>query len=95
VVTSNDPSAFRLGLGAEVIANAPNAPIIELDGFSSLTNLVQLATLLSEAQASQPQSLFQSTIGGQDTVINLGNPDSIALTNLSIGELHASSFMVH
>ncbi|MGA2292566.1 hypothetical protein, partial [Bradyrhizobium sp.] len=90
-----DTFVFRPGLGAEVIANAPSAPIIELDGFSSLTSNAQLAALLSEAQAGQPQSLFQSTIGGHDTVINLGNHDSITLTNLSISELHASSFIIH
>jgi hypothetical protein len=38
--------------------------------FSSVTNSHQLAQLLSEAQAGQPQSLFMAANGGHDTVIN-------------------------
>ena len=68
---------------------------IELDGFSSLTGHSQLASLLAEAQAGQPQSMFQSENGGHDTLINLGNHDSITLTNVHLADLHASNFVIH
>ena len=90
-----DTFVFKPGFGADVVANATSADIIELDGFSSVTSVSELQTLLSEAQAGQPQSLFQAANGGHDTVINLGNHDSITLANLQIAGLHASNFVVH
>jgi hypothetical protein len=43
----------------------------------------------------EPQSLFQAANNGHDTVINLGNHDSITLANVQLAELHASNFIVH
>ena len=83
------------GVGAGTIVNAGSADTIELDGFSSVTNSHQLAQLLSEAQAGQPQSLFTAANGGHDTVINLGNHDSITLTNVHLADLHANNFIIH
>ena len=93
-IASNDTFVFRPGVGADVIANAGNAETIELDGFSSVTNNAQLAALLNDAQTGQSQALFQSTNGGHDTVIDLGNHDSITLMNVHISELHASNFII-
>ena len=94
-VVSNDTFVFRPGIGAEVIANATGADTIELDGFSSVTSNAQLAAFLSEAQAGQPQAMFQQTNGGHDTLINLANHDSITLTNVHIADLIASHFIIH
>ena len=95
VNASNDQFVFKPGLGADVIANFPSAATIELDGFSSIANEAQLAALLNDAQTSQPQALFQSAPDGHDTVINLGNHDSITLMNVAIALLHASNFIIH
>jgi Tryptophan-rich Synechocystis species C-terminal domain len=91
----NDAFVFHPGVGSETIVNAGSADTIELDGFSSVTNSHQLAQLLSEAQAGQPQSLFTAANGGHDTVINLGNHDSITLTNVHLADLHANNFIIH
>jgi hypothetical protein len=91
----NDTFVFRPGMGADVIENAVSTDTVELDGFSSVTNNAQLAALLHDAQTGQSQLLFQSTNGGHDTVINLGNHDSITLMNVHISELHASNFIIH
>ena len=93
-VASNDTFVFRPGIGANVVANAGSANTLELVGFSSVTSNAQLAALLHDAQAGQPQALFQSTADGHDTVINLGNHDSITLTNIHIADLHASNFII-
>jgi hypothetical protein len=77
-----------------VFVNAASSDMIELGGFSSVTSSNQLASLLAEAQANQPQSLFQSANGGHDTVINLGNHDSMTLTNVHLTDLHASNFII-
>ena len=81
------------------LARTDQGPGERLDGFAPRGLLadehVQLAALLHEAQTSQSQALFQSTNDGHDTVINLGNHDSITLTNVSISELHASDFIIH
>jgi serralysin len=95
MIASNDTFVFRPGMGADVIANAGSTDTIELDGFSSVTSNTQLAALLSEAQTGQPQALFQSTNGDHDTMINLGNHDSITLMNVHIADLHASNFLIH
>jgi hypothetical protein len=50
---------------------------------------------LNDAQTGQPQSLFQSVNGGHDTMITLGNHDSITLTGVHIADLHASDFIIH
>jgi spore maturation protein SpmB len=91
----NDAFVFHPGVGSETIVNAGNADTIELDGFSSVTNSHQLAQLLSEAQAGQSQSLFTAANGGHDTVIDLGNHDSITLANVHLADLHASNFIIH
>jgi len=93
-VVNNDKFVFSPGIGADVVANAGSASTIELDGFSLVTSNAQLAALLPDAQAGQPQALFQSTNGGHDTLINLGNHDSITLTNVHIADPHASHFII-
>jgi serralysin len=94
IVASNDTFVFRPGIGADVVANAGSADTMELDGFSSVTSNAQLTALLHDAQTGQSQALFQSTNNGHDTVINLGNHDSITLTNVHIADLHASNFII-
>jgi VCBS repeat-containing protein len=91
----NDGFVFHPGTGTDVIVNATSSNTIELDGFSSLTSHSQLASLLAEAQAGQPEPVFQSINGGHDTLINLGNHDSITLTNVHLADLHASNFIIH
>ena len=91
----SDTFVFKPGFGADVVANATTQDVIELDGFASVTDANQLQTLLGEAQAGQPQSVFQAANGGHDTLINLGNNDSITLTNVQLADLHAANFIVH
>jgi hypothetical protein len=91
----NDTFVFKPGLGADVIANATSSDTIELDGFASVGSINQLQTALAAAQSGQAQSLFEAANGGHDTVINLGNHDSITLANVDIAGLHASNFIVH
>ena len=91
----NDAFVFHPGVGADTIVNATAADTIELDGFSAVTSNKQLASLLAEAQAGEPQPLFQTAHGGHDTLINLGNHDVITLTNVALSALHASDFIVH
>jgi len=91
----NDTFVFHPGMGANVIANATSSDTIELDGFSSVPSTNQLQTLLTEAQTGQLQSLFETANGGHDTVINLGNHDSITLASVQISALHASNFIIH
>jgi hypothetical protein len=91
----NDAFVFHPGIGSDTIVNATSADTIELDGFSAVANSNQLASLLAAAQTGQPQSLFHSVNGGHDTVIDLGNHDSITLTGIQIADLHASNFIIH
>jgi hypothetical protein len=91
----NDSFVFHSGVGLDTIVNAGGSDTIELDGFSSVTSNNQLAALLHDAQTGQPQSLFQPVNGGHDTQINLGNHDSITLTDVHIADLHASDFIIH
>ncbi len=91
----NDTFVFKPGVGADVIANAGSADKIELDGFSSVTDSNQLTALLNDAQADHSQSLFQAANDGHDTIINLGNHDSITLANVHLADLHAYNFIVH
>src|SRR5262249_28084021 len=91
----NDTFVFQPGFGTDVIANATTSDNIELDGFSSVTSIHELQSQLTEAQNGQTQSLFESANGGHDTVINLGNHDSITLANIQLTSLHASNFIVH
>ncbi len=91
----NDAFVFHPGVGADTIVNAASAGTIELDGFSSVTSNKQLASLLADAQAGEPQSLFLTAHGGHDTLINLANHDVITLTNVPLSALHASDFIVH
>ena len=93
--SGNDAFVFHPGFGADVIVHAASSDTFELDGFSSITSGKQLASLLAEAQAGQPQSVFHSANGGHDTVINLDNHDSITLTNVHLADLHASNFIIH
>jgi hypothetical protein len=91
----NDAFVFHPGVGADTVVNATSADTIELDGFSSVTSNKQLASLLAEAQAGEPQSLFRTAHNGHDTLINLENHDVITLTNVALSTLHASAFIVH
>ena len=91
----NDGFVFHPGVGSDTIVHAASTDTIELDGFASVTNNNQLATLLHEAQTGQSQTLFESVNGGHDTLINLGNHDSITLTDVQIADLHASHFIIH
>jgi hypothetical protein len=95
VVANNDTFVFRPTVGAQVITNAGSTDTFELDGFSSVTSNAQLTTLLNEAQSGQSQPLFKLTNGGHDTVINLGDHDSITLMNVHVTDLHASNFIIH
>ena len=91
----NDAFVFHPGVGTDTIVNATSTDTIELDGFASVTSSKELASLLAEAQAGEPQSLFQTAHGGHDSLINLGNHDVITLTNVPLSTLHASDFIVH
>ncbi len=91
----NDTFVFKPGFGSDVIANATSADTIELNGFSSVPNMNELQTLLSEAQTGQSQSLFHTANNGHDTVIDLGNHDSITLANVPVTDLHTSNFIIH
>lgn len=91
----NDAFVFHPGVGSDTVVRATAADTIELDGFSSVTSNKQLASLLADAQAGEPQSLFQTAHGGHDTLINLANHDVITLTNVPLSALHASDFIVH
>jgi hypothetical protein len=91
----NDAFVFKPGFGSDVIVNATMADTIELDGLSSGTNANQLQTLLNEAQTGHVQSLFQVANGDHDTVINLGNHNSITLTDVHVIDVHASNFIHH
>ena len=91
----NDAFVFKPGMGTDVIVNAKSTDTIELDGFSAITSTNDLQTLLNDAQINQSQTLFQGANGGHDTVINLGNNDSITLVNVQIADLHASNFIIH
>jgi serralysin len=66
---------------------------IELDSFSSVADTNQLQTLLSDAQTGHMQALFQMA-NSHDTIINLGNHDSITLPNIHVTDLHAT-FIIH
>ena len=92
---NNDTFVFKPGFGSDVIANATTAYTIELDGFSSVANANQLQTFLNDAQSGHVQSLFQVANGGHDTVINLGNHESITLTDVHVTDLHPSNFIIH
>jgi VCBS repeat-containing protein len=91
----NDAFVFHPGVGSDTIVNAASSDIIELDGFAAVANSNQLASLLHDAQTGQAQSLFHSVNGGHDTVIDLGNHDSITLSDVQIADLHASNFIIH
>ena len=88
----SDTFVFKPGFGTDFIANATAANKIELDGFSSVTSLHELRMLLSEAQNGQSESLFHVT--GHNTVIDLGNHDTIVLANVHLASLHASNFII-
>ena len=90
----SDTFVFKPGFGTDFIANATAADKIELDGFSSVTSLHELRMLLSDAQNGQSESLFHVTHGGHNTVIDLGNHDTIVLANVHLASLHASNFII-
>jgi serralysin len=94
-ILTNDTFVFRPGFGASIVENPSSGFIIELDGFSSITDNTHLATLLNDAQNGSSQNLFQSANNSHDTVINLGNHDSLTLLNVQISDLHASDFIIH
>jgi hypothetical protein len=90
----NDSFIFHPGVGTDIVANAKSTVTIELDGFSSIANSHELATLLQEAQTGISQSVFSSTNDGHDTTINLGNHDSITLAHIQLADLHANNFII-
>jgi len=90
----NDSFVFHPGIGTDIVANPQNSDTFELSGFSAITNMSQLSTLLHEAQTGISQSVFVSTNDGQDTTINLGNHDSITLSHVQLANLHASNFII-
>jgi hypothetical protein len=92
--SGNDSFVFHPGIGTDVVANAKLTDTYDLRGFASITTGSQLAELLHEAQTGQDQSVFASTNDGHDTTINLGNHDSVTLTNIQLASLHANNFMV-
>ena len=91
----SDAFLFKPGFGTDIIANLKGSDTIELDGFSSVSDSSGLRTLLTEAQSGQAQPLFHMADGGHDTIINLGNHDSVILQNVSLASLHMSNFIVH
>jgi 20S proteasome alpha/beta subunit len=91
----NNSFIFHPGIGADIIANVKSTDTIELNGFSSVANATQLATLLNDAQTGQSKSLFQPANDGHDTVINLGNHDSITLAHVQLADLRASNFIIN
>jgi hypothetical protein len=91
----NDSFVFHPGIGPDHVLNFGSADTIELDGFASIANKDQLTAFLSNAQAGQPQPLFEPANDHHDTVLNLGNHDSITLINVRIADLAASNFILH
>ena len=91
----DDTFVFKPGFGTQVVANAKSSDVVELDGFASVADINQLQALLDKAHAGKSQSLFQATNGGHDTLINLGNHDTITLANVKIADLHASNFIIN
>ena len=90
----SDTFLFKPGFGTDIIANLKSSDTIELDGFSSVSDTSALQTLLTEAQSGQAQSLFHAADSGHDTVINLGDHDSIVLQNIQLANLHMNNFML-
>ena len=94
----NDNFVFNAGahVGADVIVNFnTNSDHIELDNFSLVAGAKQLQAFLNDAQTDQLQPLFEQANGGNDTLINFGNHDSITLANVHLADLHASNFIIH
>ena len=91
----NDSFVFKPGFGADTIVNAKSSDTIELDGFASISSIDELQNLLHEAQTGQVQTLFQAANGGRDTVIDLGHNDVVTLSNVHLGDLHPSNFIIH
>jgi serralysin len=88
---NNQSFAFRPGIGAEVISDSSS---ITLDGFAAVSSIQELIAALHEAQAGQPQTLFQSINNGHDTLIDLGHHDSLTLANVHLADLQASHFVI-
>ncbi len=73
----NDNFVFQPGIGADTIVNFnPQSDTIELNGFSNIQSMQQLASLISNDAHG-------------DAVIDLGHNDSITLPGMSPTELHA------
>ena len=87
-VLNNDTFVFRQEGGAEFVANAERAEIMELDGFDDN----QAAALLRHALMAQHQTLFRSTNDGHDFV---GSHDGITPMNAHIADIHATAFIIH
>jgi hypothetical protein len=88
---NNQSFAFRPGIGAELISDSSS---IALEGFAAVSSMQELTAALHEAQAGQPQTLFQSINNGQDTLIDLGDHDSLTLANVHLADLQASHFLI-
>jgi len=91
---TNDVFVFRPGLGTSTVTDAAGSFAIELAGFSSVTDNAHLAAFVFEAQNGRAQTLFQPANDGHDTIINLGNHDSLTLVNFHISDLHAHDFII-
>jgi serralysin len=88
---NNQSFVLRPGIGAEVISDSSS---IALEGFAAVSSMQELTAALHEAQAGQPQTLFQSINNGQDTLIDLGDHDSLTLANVHLADLQASHFLI-
>jgi hypothetical protein len=89
-----DTFLFHPGCGTQSISDMTAADKVDLDGFSSITSRHELQMLLSEAHAGESELLFHATHGGQNTVIHLGDHDTITLANVHLASLHASNFII-
>jgi hypothetical protein len=89
----NDAFIFKPGMGAGAISNATSDIKTELDGFSSAAGSSQLQAHLNDVQTGHSQFLFEMA-NGHDTVVNLGDHDSITVTNVQM-DLHAHDFIFH
>jgi hypothetical protein len=90
----NDSLIFHAGAGTVAGVNTHGGDISELEGSSPLANS-KLAELLQDALSGHTHSAFQWANSGHDTIVGLGNHDSMTLTDVRIADLHASNFIIH
>jgi aryl-phospho-beta-D-glucosidase BglC (GH1 family) len=90
----NESFVFHPGIGTNIVVNATSTDTYDLRGFASMPTTNQVSELLHEAQTGQTQAVFSSTNEGHDTMIDLGNHDSITLSNVQLATLHANNFII-